>query len=231
MLEILLWVLASLAEASSVQKFLSRPTEPLVLDFEPRHFHTLAPDDKTIVFQDVHPIAALQSKPQYPIRVKPTRRSKPSSQATFHESRRMSMRSMSRRVDWEDDEIPAPDVSSNETLGTLARMTFDAYIEPNDSEWYDLDGAFNAVRIIMIFFIAPLELRTPPVVHSLCRPIPSAGNLVRMDSEATYLPHRIIAPLSCPSRVLLQACSVLEGQLRRRTSSTIIYFGLAAALG
>jgi putative lipase involved disintegration of autophagic bodies len=46
----------------------------------------------------------------------------------------------SERVQWEEDEVEGPDVEDRETLLTLAKMTYDAYIEPTDDDWYDLGG-------------------------------------------------------------------------------------------
>ncbi|KAF8328844.1 alpha/beta-hydrolase [Cantharellus anzutake] len=135
-------LVASSVEGASIQEHISGLVGVPVLNFQLRHFHTLAPDGKTVLFQDVAH-ASLQAMPRYPIRVKPTKRHRPSSQAAFHEFRRLSKRSMSSRVNWEEDTIPGPDISSNETLGVLARMSFNAYNEPGDSGWYDLEGQWN----------------------------------------------------------------------------------------
>ncbi|EPQ54234.1 alpha/beta-hydrolase [Gloeophyllum trabeum ATCC 11539] len=39
---------------------------------------------------------------------------------------------------WEEEEVLGPDVESRETLLELAKMTNNAYVEPDDSQWYDL---------------------------------------------------------------------------------------------
>jgi len=39
---------------------------------------------------------------------------------------------------WDDEELTAPDVESRETLLELAKMTNNAYVEPDDPAWYDL---------------------------------------------------------------------------------------------
>lgn len=48
---------------------------------------------------------------------------------------------------WEEDEVPAPDTSSRETLLTLAKMTSNAYYKnETDSGWWDLSGNWTSVR-------------------------------------------------------------------------------------
>ncbi|KAG6879617.1 hypothetical protein C0992_000645 [Termitomyces sp. T32_za158] len=39
---------------------------------------------------------------------------------------------------WDEEETIGPDVESRETLLELAKMTNNAYVSPNDPEWYDL---------------------------------------------------------------------------------------------
>jgi putative lipase involved disintegration of autophagic bodies len=46
----------------------------------------------------------------------------------------------SQSLGWEEDEIPAPDHESRETLLLLAKMANNAYVEPGDPYWYDLGG-------------------------------------------------------------------------------------------
>ncbi|PAV16217.1 alpha beta-hydrolase [Pyrrhoderma noxium] len=40
---------------------------------------------------------------------------------------------------WEEDEVEGPDVGRRETLLALAKMTYNAYVEPTDADWYELD--------------------------------------------------------------------------------------------
>lgn len=59
-------------------------------------------------------------------------------------------------VDWNEDEIEGPDVTDNETLLLLAKMTSDAYLSPGDADWYDLGEKWNVVRRMLhcVFSIA-----------------------------------------------------------------------------
>lgn len=57
----------------------------------------------------------------------------------------------STSLDWDEDEIDGPDVTDHDTLLTLAKMTFDAYVEPSDSTWYDLGDRWNSVSIFDLY--------------------------------------------------------------------------------
>ena len=46
---------------------------------------------------------------------------------------------------WDEDEVEAPDVDDRETLLALAKMTNNAYLEYNETGWYDLGGEWNVV--------------------------------------------------------------------------------------
>lgn len=43
-------------------------------------------------------------------------------------------------LDWDEGEVVGPNVESRETLLLLAKMTNNAYIQPEDKEWYPLGG-------------------------------------------------------------------------------------------
>ena len=64
----------------------------------------------------------------------------------------------------------APDVTSRETLLMLAKMTSNAYIYPEETGWYDLDGEWNVVSSS----VAPsfVSREGSDTTH---RAIPSAG--------------------------------------------------------
>jgi len=48
-------------------------------------------------------------------------------------------------LDWLEDEIIGPDVEKRETLLELAKMTNNAYVEPEDPAWYELGSEWNVV--------------------------------------------------------------------------------------
>jgi lipase ATG15 len=55
--------------------------------------------------------------------------------------------SQSEDIPWQEDEVPGPDVESRETLLELAKMTHNAYMDPNDPAWYELDGNWTVVSM------------------------------------------------------------------------------------
>ncbi|KJA19504.1 hypothetical protein HYPSUDRAFT_69247 [Hypholoma sublateritium FD-334 SS-4] len=69
---------------------------------------------------------------------------RPSSPAAHAQARLRSLRfGENERLDWFPDEIEGPDVEVRETLLELAKMTNNAYVEPDDPAWYDLEGRWN----------------------------------------------------------------------------------------
>ncbi|KAG8691028.1 putative lipase atg15 [Ceratobasidium sp. 395] len=76
---------------------------------------------------------------------------RPISQDAFHAARkRRKQKSPFGRVGlwkereqslgWDEDDVEGPAVDKRETVLVLAKMTNNAYVEPNESEWYDLGG-------------------------------------------------------------------------------------------
>jgi hypothetical protein len=50
-------------------------------------------------------------------------------------------------LDWDEEEIVGPNVESRETLLVLAKMTNNAYLQPDDKEWYSLGENWTTVRL------------------------------------------------------------------------------------
>jgi len=61
------------------------------------------------------------------------------------------MRGQSTLLDWEKDDIMGPDVSKRETLLLLAKMTSNAYVEPDTDWWYNLTDEWGIVRSHLVF--------------------------------------------------------------------------------
>lgn len=119
------------------------------MTFRLRHLHALHPDTHTTVLKNViHHESSFSSEPSMSLRTKRTTVHRPRSQSAFHEARAWSrQRGQSTLLDWDEEEIEAPDVTDNETLLLLAKMTNDAYVSPGDSEWYELGDKWNVVRM------------------------------------------------------------------------------------
>src|SRR5579863_2021560 len=107
-------------------------------NFRLRHMHAVTPSAR-VYFADVPSHSSLYTDAQpLSIPISPMRTVRPHSAAAFAEARALSMRGQSTALHWEEDEIPGPDVSKRETLLLLAKMTSNAYLEPNTDGWYNL---------------------------------------------------------------------------------------------
>ena len=57
-----------------------------------------------------------------------------------------------RTLDWDEDEVVGPDLTSRETLLLLAKMTSNSYYKtPGEAGWYELDEGWNVVRPFQFF--------------------------------------------------------------------------------
>jgi lipase ATG15 len=75
---------------------------------------------------------------------------RPPSFTAFSQARIRSIKhGQSEQLQWDEEEIIGPDVDSRETILELAKMTNNAYIEPDDPQWYDLGGKWNNVRCLL----------------------------------------------------------------------------------
>ena len=132
------------------------------LKFELRHLHATAANDSAhIIFSDLSPqklasskirssYTSGSSKSTYNI---PTRRIatyKPTSSHERGQRPRNLGSGQSEALEWDIEEIPGPDVEKRETLLELAKMTNNAYLEPEETGWYDI-GSWNSVRLSNLY--------------------------------------------------------------------------------
>ena len=108
--------------------------------------------DSQTVF-DIYPVlsnpdpSSSPSRTQYSLRATPTTVYRPVSHDLYQAARLRSLHLLeSQSIEWESVEISGPDVTDQHTLGQLARMAGDAYARPGQSNWYDLDHAWNTVK-------------------------------------------------------------------------------------
>ncbi|KAG1738357.1 alpha/beta-hydrolase [Suillus paluster] len=110
------------------------------LRFELRHEHAVSPDAH-VAFSDVPLTVSLVDGNQssYSIDTRHTTAYRPSSFSAYNDARILSMRhAQSANLPWYEAEILGPNVESRETLLELAKMTNNAYVTPDDSQWYEL---------------------------------------------------------------------------------------------
>jgi len=125
---------------------------PPHLNFELRHLHALSLYGH-VIFSDVSSrtldtqINGQDDNNSYTVRTRSTSSFTPPSFAAFSRARSRSIKfGQSERLQWDEEEIIGPDIESRETLLELAKMTNNAYVEPDDPDWYDLGGSWNNVR-------------------------------------------------------------------------------------
>ena len=118
------------------------PQAPLspsnVLTFTLRHQHAQSTDGR-VVFMDVPEHAATQfsvdGDASYTLKTRPLSIYRARSMEQFHRARR---RLDAWNIPWDPHDVQGPDTSSRQTLWMLAKMTFNAYLDPEDKTWYDL---------------------------------------------------------------------------------------------
>lgn len=106
---------------------------PPPLRFELRHQHAIS-NSSRIIFSDVRPGSSGFVAEEYGVGTKSMTVHRPTSRDRFFSARWNSLTS----VPWDEIEVEGPDIRDRETLLTLAKMTNNAYTEPENSDWYDL---------------------------------------------------------------------------------------------
>jgi putative lipase involved disintegration of autophagic bodies len=88
------------------------------------------------------------TKATYSIHTSSIKTHRPSSFASFSNAQLRSLQfGKNEWVDWEEGGILGPNVESRETLLELAKMTNNAYLEPDETGWCSLNGTWNVVRL------------------------------------------------------------------------------------
>jgi lipase ATG15 len=151
-------------DSSSRHNELQATDDPVVLQFELRHLHAASSSTAHVIFSDVSPQALKtlssntsgSTKSSYSVRSRLGKTFRPSSFAAHERARLRSLRfGENEWLDWDEEEIIGPDVESRETLLELAKMTNNAYVDPEDPAWYDLGDGWNAVNPFFFFFGLP----------------------------------------------------------------------------
>lgn len=120
------------------------------LQFELRHEHAISPDAR-VVFSDVPSTVSLVhgNESSYSIDTQYMTSYHPSSFSAYNDARIRSMRhAQSAILPWYETEILGPNVEKRETLLELAKMTNNAYVTPDDSQWYELGKNWSNVRSV-----------------------------------------------------------------------------------
>jgi len=186
------------------------------LTFRLRHLHAVS-EHGHVLFSDVDHTSyagnvTVYASEEYTVDTTLLPSYRPPSFDAVRNARYRSMKfGQSTLLDWDEEEITGPDVESRETLLVLAKMTSNAYLQPEDKEWYPLGKNWSTVRL------QPL-LDPSNSFASACRAMTLVGNLMQTGSGVTSsLP--LTTPLSyCLSRALRRDSLAVEGQQRRKTN-------------
>lgn len=109
---------------------------------------------------------------------------RPRSYEEFTHARWRSIQSQeSERIEWVEEEVLGPDVEDRETLLTLAKMTYNSYIDRKGTTWYDLGKDWNVVRSSGYIDYTNF--------HKLSSHTPLAGNLMPTVFEVMYSQRQI----------------------------------------
>ena len=128
-------------------------TDSTQLQFELRHLHAVSRSAR-VIFSDVLPRAIVDSEANggterdhtYTIPTAILHTFRPPSFETFSQARIHSRNfGQSMSFPWDEDEVIGPDVEKRDTLLELAKMTNNAYVEPDDPAWYKLGEQWNVV--------------------------------------------------------------------------------------
>jgi hypothetical protein len=188
--------------------FHQRPISSQPLSFHLRHFHAVTPSAH-VYFADAPSTLNADTQP-LSISTAPVRTARPLSAAAFSEARALSMRAQTTALDWEDHDIPGPDVSKRETLLLLAKMTSNAYVEPDTDAWYNLTDEWGIVRPLA----SPVfDLR----LILVCSTRQSGGNLTTTASVDTSSLQTTTVPSCFPSKARPR-WRLAAGQPRRKIS-------------
>lgn len=115
------------------------------IPFELRQLHAISPEGH-VVFSDITQQSSLAAV-DYSVNTRKIKSSRPSSPEAYSNARTRSIKfGQSVSLDWDEEEVLAPDVEDRDTLLVLAKMTNNAYLEPNETQWYDLGNNWTAVR-------------------------------------------------------------------------------------
>ena len=158
----LLSLIAPLVEWLAPRPSPTTPAKTQELRFQLRHLHGLT-NTSRVVLSDVprshkylSTYGSVVEDLSRPMKTRRTNVSRPASREAYVRARdRSRLYGESegvRTLDWDEDEVVGPDLTSRETLLLLAKMTSNSYYKtPGEAGWYELDEGWNVVRPFQFF--------------------------------------------------------------------------------
>lgn len=118
------------------------------LTFQLQQQHAISEMSRN-VFANIPPRDSYKSELNtHAIKTRITKVYKPHSNKAFARARLRSLRfAESELIRWKEEDVIGPDVEDRETLQTLAKMTYNAYLNKSEASWYDLGDKWSTVSI------------------------------------------------------------------------------------
>ena len=122
------------------------------LTFQLRHLSAVS-EHGHVLFSDIDHTSYARnltaySSEEYTVNTRLLPSYRPPSFDAVENARYRSMKfGQSTLLDWDEEEIVGPDVESRETLLVLAKMTSNAYLQPDDDGWYSLGENWTTVGL------------------------------------------------------------------------------------
>lgn len=152
---------------------------PKRLSLQLRHLH--GHTGSRVVFADVPKSDVLAQTNAYSLKTRRIKRHRPRSFESFAKARWRSIhKGESEHLAWDEEEVDGPNVSDRETLLVLAKMTYNAYVQPIDPDWYDLGEGWPDVCGKYLTLFTSLIVFRRSIIHS-------AGSLTQMASGVMCL--------------------------------------------
>lgn len=196
-----------------------QPTSPVAsvvgprVTFQLRHLHAVS-ERGQIIFSDVDHASyagnlTAYASEEYTLDTRILSSYRPPSFDALRNARYRSMKyGQSTLLDWDEEELVGPNTESREALLVLAKMTSNAYLPPDDKEWYSLGENWTMVRLQASVLARSLN----DSFVSTCRATTSAGNPTQMGFVVTFSPLQTIQLSFYLSRALLLDSLAVEDQ-------------------
>ncbi len=189
-------------------------SQSLTFELRHQHASIYTPSGPKVLFSDLSSSSTLEDvspsthpdskfKPAYTLNTRLVTSHRPSSPASLphfrHHSRsrtqhRLTGHDLDKDIEdtdvdssgfpWDEDVIIGPDVESRETLLLLAKMTNNAYVETNDTAWYELGDDWPVVSSRLV-----LPKSSLPPKHAITSVLPV------QETPTHAIPHSPVLPV------------------------------------
>lgn len=153
-------------------------------------------------FTGINPSPPHSLPPSPVLKTRPTTVYRPRSLEALHRTRLRSLyyaQSGLEQLIWDPVNIHGPDIEDLHTLEQLSRMSGNAYALPDHQNWYEIDHAWNSVRILSPFLLNSLPFFLCLRIFLYYRAFHLVGRLQMALGAISFYP-LTIPPLCFPSK-------------------------------